>query len=98
MTGDGTGVALPEVTRVPWAGHVCPPTTAPEMLARLADLEKNYTTRLTNQRQVIENLDNARKAALDQLADHRAFLQDLLDNGVLQGETLERAKLLAMLP
>lgn len=44
--------------------HECPPDRV-AMMERLEEISLNYRTSLAHQRQVIENLDHARKAAED---------------------------------
>ena len=71
--------------------HECPPDRV-TMLQNLTELQASYDTRLANQAQVIENLSQARKAALDQLDQCQRFIADLLDNNALSGETAVAAR------
>lgn len=50
------------------------------MMQELNGLQQRWEARLANQRQVIENLDTARKQALDHIGELHEFLDDLLDN------------------
>lgn len=54
------------------AKHECPPDRV-AMMARLEELQKGWDTRLAHQKQVIENLDTARKTAEEKLAAWHEF-------------------------
>lgn len=56
--------------------HECPPDRV-AMALRLEEIEKAFTRRLTHQRQVIENLDMARKRAEKDLALWHDFARHL---------------------
>lgn len=59
--------------------HECPPDRV-AMMKALEDLQKAFDERLLNQRQVIENLSEARQIALQTAQDLRDLLEDLFGN------------------
>lgn len=65
----GVGEELPGAVEAPRSArrkHECPPERV-AMLERLEELEKTFNQRLVQQKEVIENLSQARQAILDQL-------------------------------
>jgi hypothetical protein len=54
--------------------HECPPD-AVAMMNRLAEVQASYDARLANQRQVIENLSQARHALLAANARYETFVR-----------------------
>jgi hypothetical protein len=73
--------------------HQCPPDRV-AMMARLSEIQASYDTRLANQRQVIENLSDARKEALDDVRELKTFVQGLVEKNLLPQHEREMAEAL----
>lgn len=72
--------------------------TRTAMLARLEEIEKTYAARLAQQKQVIDNLGDARQGALETLAAWQEFGQWFMDNEPTFGAIHARVTDLMNLP
>jgi hypothetical protein len=71
--------------------HQCPPDRV-AMMARLSEIQASYDTRLANQRQVIENLSEARHALLAANARYESFVRYVAS---LRPDQIEEARVKA---